>query len=120
MDLFVDKKEYDGENVVYKSGIAMSIPQGHVGLLFPRSSNAKMQLLLTNSVGVIDSGYRGDIMAKFRMMPDNASHNKHKEYEVGDRFAQLIIMPYPVIDLEEVEELDNSSRGACGYGSSGK
>lgn len=133
---FVDE---DGCSV-YGTGLAVEIPQGYVGLLFPRSSVAKKDLLLSNAVGVIDSGYRGEIMAKFKptcvmvnplkfwwrnciLGKDDLSldlgHIHSREYEVGDRIAQLIIMPYPEIEFEEVEDLEDSDRGVGGYGSSG-
>ena len=115
MDLTATSKTYDENgNVVYGTGIAVEIPEGYVGLVFPRSSICKTDLLLTNAVGVIDSGYRGEIMAKFAYVRMN-----NKKYEVGDRIAQLIIIPYPQIEFEEVDELSESERGAGGYGSSG-
>jgi deoxycytidine triphosphate deaminase len=67
MDLTAVSIDYDGDtNVVYGTGLSMEIPNGYVGLVFPRSSNSKKDLYLTNHVGVIDSGYRGEIMLKFR------------------------------------------------------
>jgi dUTP pyrophosphatase len=104
-------------NVVYGIGLAIEIPEGHVGLLFPRSSNSKTDLYLTNHVGVIDSGYRGEIMFKFR--PINGLLNA-KVFQVGDRVGQLIIIPYPQIELTEAEELSDSERGEGGFGSTGK
>lgn len=116
MDLTATSKTYDElGNVVYGTGIAVEIPEGYVGLVFPRSSICKTDLILTNSVGVIDSGYRGEIMAKFAYV---SMHNK--KYEIGDRIAQLIIMPYPTIEFEEVDKLSETERGEGGYGSSGK
>ena len=100
-------------NYVYYTGICMAIPLGYVGLIFPRSSISKTGLSLRNSVGVIDSGYRGEIMFKF-----SGASNK-PSYEIGDRIGQIIIMPYPQIDFLEVEELDETERGAGGYGSTG-
>lgn len=100
---------------VYGCGLAVEIPEGYVGLVFPRSSNATKDLLLSNSVGVIDSGYRGEIMAKFKILRPFPL-----KYEIGERFAQLIIMPIPDIEWEEAEELSDSERGAGGYGSSGR
>lgn len=65
-DLYAHSKSYDNDgNVVYGSGVAMEIPKGYVGLIFPRSSNAKKDLILSCSVGVIDSGFRGEISFKF-------------------------------------------------------
>lgn len=121
-DLYAHSKSLDDDfNVVYGSGIAMEIPKGYVGLVFPRSSNAKKDLLLSNSVGVIDSGYRGEISFKFKLAPSRYfTYALSKRYEIGDRIGQIIIMPYPEIEFEEVEELSESERGEGGYGSSGK
>jgi dUTP pyrophosphatase len=104
-------------NVVYGTGLAVEIPAGYVGLIFPRSSNSKTDLYLTNHVGVVDSGYRGEIMFKFR--PVNGLLNA-KVFQVGDRVGQLIILPYPSIEFDEVDELTNSDRGDGGFGSTGK
>ena len=116
-DLYATSKIYDNYgNVVYGCGLAFEIPDGYMGLVFPRSSNAKKLLLLSNSVGVIDSGYRGEVTAKFkRLYPISQG-----EYAIGERFAQLIVMPIPAVEFEEAEELSESERGVGGYGSSGK
>lgn len=116
-DLYATSKAYDEDgNVVYGCGLAFEIPEGYMGLVFPRSSNARTSLLLSNSVGVIDSGYRGEVTAKFKCL--SPSHDA--EYKIGERFAQLIIMPIPAVEFEVVEELSESERGVGGYGSSGK
>jgi dUTP pyrophosphatase len=104
-------------NVVYGIGLAIEIPECHVGLLFPRSSNSKTDLYLTNHVGVVDSGYRGEIMFKFR--PIDGLLNA-KVFQVGERVGQLLIIPYPQIELVESEELSDSERGEGGFGSTGK
>lgn len=134
-DLYAHSKTYDKDgNIVYRSGVAMEIPQGYVGLVFPRSSNAKKDLILSNSVGVIDSGYRGEISFKFKKnlklhieygtmgFGDEIELVKggYKEYSVGERIGQIIIMPYPEIEFVEVDELSDSERGDGGCGSSGK
>lgn len=100
---------------IYTSDIALEIPDGYVGLLFPRSSICKKDLEMTNSVGVIDSNYRGPIKSVF-----NPTCEDPEIYELGERFAQLIIIPYPKIEFEEVEELSETERGTGGYGSTGK
>lgn len=100
---------------VYTSDLALEIPDGYVGLLFPRSSICKKDLEMTNSVGVIDSNYRGPIKSVF-----NPTCEDPEIYELGERFAQLIIIPYPKIEFEEVEELSETNRGSGGYGSTGK
>lgn len=101
-------------NIVYGTGLALEIPAGYMGLLFPRSSNAKQNLLLCNSVGVIDSDYRGEVMLKFKPV------GGEKRYAVGERVAQLIIMPYPSVEFAETRELSDTDRGEGGYGSTGK
>lgn len=116
LDLTATSVEQKGDKIIYHCGLAFEIPQGYFGLVVPRSSNAKKDLLLTNSVGIIDSGYRGEVTAVF-----HKTRLLHTDlYNVGDRFAQLIILPYPQIEFEEVEELSKTERGAGGYGSSGK
>lgn len=108
-------EEYD--IVTYGTGLAVEIPEGHVGLIYPRSSIFKYELELTNSVGVIDSGYRGEITFKFRKTGTGITNNI---YKVGDRIGQLIIMPYPKIEIIESQELSETERGTGGYGSTGK
>ena len=102
--------------ITYGTGIALEIPNGFVGLVFPRSSIRKTDLSLTNSVGVIDSGYRGELQATFRKHKGLAS----TKYEVGDRIAQIMIIPHPTIEFQEVDELTNTERGEDGFGSTGK
>jgi len=113
MDLTAVDVTADAGVITYKTGLAVEIPRWHVGLLFPRSSVYKTGQSLTNCVGVIDSGYRGEIMLKFTLSP------YQREYEIGDRVGQLIIMPYPKIEFEEVEKLTQTDRGEGGYGSTG-
>lgn len=115
-DLYADSICYDDcGNVVYGTGVTVEIPKGYVGLVFPRSSIARTGLILSNAVGVIDSGYRGEIMAKFRRAQVPA-----EEYKLGERIAQLIILPYPDVEFDVVDKLSDSDRGAGSYGSSGK
>jgi dUTP pyrophosphatase len=99
----------------YGTDIAVEIPEGYVGLLFPRSSISKTKQILANHVGVIDSGYRGEIRFRFKKL----SWDNGEVYGVGDKLGQLIIMPYPTIELEEVNELNETQRGGSGFGSSG-
>lgn len=109
-------------NYEYGTGLAVAIPEGHIGLIFPRSSICKLTLSLSNSVGVIDHGYLGEIKFKFKptmKLPINTEEVKSM-YEVGDRIGQLIIVPFPKVELEEVEELSDTERGEGGFGSSGK
>ena len=104
-----------GFTVTYGTGLAMEIPEGFVGLVFPRSSIRKYDISLTNCVGVIDSGYRGEIQATFRKEAGIPS----KRYDVGDKIAQMIILPYPSIQFIETDELSDTERGEGGFGSTG-
>ena len=103
-------------DITYGMGIALEIPEGYVGLIFPRSSIRKYDLILSNCVGVCDSGYRGELQATFKKTNGLDSLS----YKVGDRIAQIMIVPYPQIQFEEVEELSNTERGEGGFGSTGK
>lgn len=102
--------------ITYGLGIALEIPDGFVGLIFPRSSIRNTELILSNSVGVVDAGYRGELQATF--IKSNGLDSI--AYKVGDRVCQLIIMPHPIVEFEEVEELNNTERGEGGFGSTGK
>ena len=114
MDLYATEQKWDDYgNFVFHTGLAMEIPEGYVGLIFPRSSISKTPHSLRNSVGVIDSGYRGEIMIKF------AGNSTATSYKVGDRVAQIIIMPYPEVRFVESLELTETERGSGGFGSTG-
>ena len=102
----------------YRTGIAVEIPAGHVGLIFMRSSISKVNQILSNAVGVIDSGYRGGI--KFRFSDTEGWGNQLNRYEKGDRIGQLIILPIPHIEMVESDNLSESDRGNGGFGSTGK
>lgn len=117
MDLTATSKKQEGKNVVYGTGLAMEIPEGYVGLLFPRSSLTNYDLSLGNHVGVVDSGYRGEILFKFKRT--DLEHFS-KEYDVGDRIGQVLIVPYPKVEFIEVADLSSSERGTNGYGSTTK
>lgn len=97
----------------YGTGIAVEIPEGYVGLIFPRSGISKLPIRLANSVGVIDPNYRGEIILKFS--------GAATSYSVGDRVAQLAVIPLPDVEWKEVSELSPSpdDRGSLGFGSSG-
>jgi len=102
--------------IEYGTSLAIEIPEGHVGLIFPRSSLSKYDLELCNSVGVIDPKYLGEIKFRFNKTIDV----EPKVYSVGDRIGQLIIIPYPEIEFEEVDDLNESERGNNGFGSTGR
>jgi dUTP pyrophosphatase len=116
MDLTITNiKENTSFSITYGFGIAMEIPKGYVGLIFPRSSVRNQDLILSNCVGVIDSGYRGELQATFKKTQglDSISYN------FGERGAQIIILPYPTIYMTEVPELSDTERGTGGFGSTG-
>ena len=102
--------------VTYGTGLALEIPTDYVGLIFPRSSVRNYELILSNCVGVIDSGYRGEIQFTFNKTNGLDSW----KYKVGDRIGQLLIMPYPQVTLIEEQDLSETERGENGFGSSGK
>ena len=128
LDLTATSLSYDEfGNVVYGTGLAIEIPEGYVGLIFPRSSNSKQDLLLTNSVG--------EILLKFKHTlseqdVDNSRrsinlfspdyYTEGRNYELGDRIGQLVIIPYPKITPVFSEELSNTSRGSGSFGHTGK
>jgi dUTP pyrophosphatase len=116
MDLISTKIISDTTNqITYGTDLSFEIPKGFVGLVFPRSSIRNYDLSLSNCVGVIDSGYRGEVQCTFNKIDENV-----KNYVVGDRMAQIIILPYPRINFIESDDLTNTERGDGGFGSSGK
>lgn len=134
-DLVATSREVDAMgNIVYGTGLAFEIPEGYVGLIFPRSSISRTSLALSNAVGVIDSHFRGEVTFKFKAAQmvneyDTASGRKIiafdsdetvYAYMPGERIGQLIIMPYPEVEFEEANELSVTDRGTGGYGSTGK
>ena len=150
------KHDFEKDVFIYGTGLAVEIPEGYVGLVFPRSSNRNTEAYMTNHVGVIDAGYRGEIMICYKnrtatniadkisdiaidfydskVIPDEFDDDNYmvetileinrnavkQPYDVGDRIAQLIIIPYPHIEFEEVDELSDTDRGANGHGSTGR
>jgi dUTP pyrophosphatase len=117
MDLTITSvKENTTFDVSYGFGISMEIPRNFVGLVFPRSSVRNQDLMLSNCVGVIDSGYRGELQATFKKTQGLDSI----KYKVGDRGAQIIILPYPQIKMVESDELSDTERGTSGFGSTGQ
>lgn len=115
-------------NVVYGTGIAFEIPKGYAGFVFCRSSVSNHNLSQANCVGVIDSGYRGEVTVKFKPTlefmqqenPDHISYRLPRYYALGDRIAQLVILPVPDIEFIEADTLEDSDRGTGGYGSTGR
>lgn len=101
--------------LVYHTGLAVEIPEGYYGMLVSRSSISKKSLTLTNCAGIIDAGYRDEVMAKFRSTTDVVP----AVYKPGERFAQLLILPLPEVTFTEASELSISDRGENGFGSTG-
>jgi len=118
MDLTATSKNVVEESgfgyIEYGFGLSFELPPNHVMLLFPRSSISNTGLLLSNAVGVIDKTYRGEVKARFKWIKGT------KEYSIGDRVAQFMVIPRPFMEVEEVEELSKTERGEGGFGSSGK
>ena len=105
-----------GQTVLIRTGLALAIPRGYVGLVYARSGLATRQgLAPANKVGVIDADYRGELMVSLY------NHSgEPRTVECGDRVAQLVIAPYLTAQFQETEELDDTVRGAGGFGSTGK
>lgn len=101
--------------LVYHTDLAFEIPEGYYGQLMTRSSISKKSLRLTTSSSVIDSGYRGEVTAKFMSTTDVVP----AVYQEGERFAQLLILPLPEVEFVEADELTESDRGEGGFGSTG-
>lgn len=118
MDLVAVSKtivnEKDHGYIEYDTGIAIELPENYVCFVFPRGSVSHTGLILANAVGVVDSNYRGTIKCRFKYIPET------REYSVGERVAQIIILPYPTIEFNEVNELSETNRQDKAFGSSGK
>ena len=115
--------------IEYDTGVSVEIPPGFVGKLFPRSSVSKKDLMLANCVGIIDSGYRGNIKCRFNLLPTKRKSGllsglgekiEPKIYKKGDKIAQLIIEQIPTVNLVQVMSLSPSLRGTGGFGSTDK
>jgi dUTP pyrophosphatase len=105
-----------GERISVGTGIAVAIPDGHAGLVLPRSGlAARHGIALVNAPGLIDAGYRGEL----RVLLLNTDRNEAFVIEPGDRIAQLVIVTLPEVELCERESLDEAARGSRGFGSSG-
>jgi len=131
MDITAISLNNTDEYVEYGTGLSFEVPEGHVMLIFPRSSNSKKDLLLCNSVGVLDSGYRGELLFRYKRVlrpvtfENENGHmetwlNCDQQYAIGDKIGQIMILPYPAIEFEEVEDLSETERGTGGFGSTDK
>ncbi|MFA5366523.1 MAG: dUTP diphosphatase [Dehalococcoidia bacterium] len=135
-DLFAATINETSDFNEYGTGIAVEIPEGYVGLVFPRSSITKYDLMLKNGVGVIDASYRGEIRCRFHITKDDDRkieiindntinqitniRSGLKLYNVGDRIAQIVFLELPKITMIEVDELSGTQRGSGGFGHTGK
>lgn len=121
LDLTAVSIEANSQFIEYGTGLAFEIPEGHVGLVFSRSSVSNYDLVQANCVGVIDSNYRGEVKIRFKQTATLKSPFilHEKLYNMGDRVGQIVILPYPQIYLEETKELSDTNRGIDGFGSSG-
>jgi len=111
-----DVRLYPGERAVVGTGIAVAIPDGYAGFVYPRSGlAARNGLTMVNSPGVIDAGYRGEI----KVCLINTDQRSPIHLKRGDKIAQMVIQAVAHVRYDCVEELPQSDRGAGGYGSSG-
>ncbi len=113
LDVFAVTKTETENFIEYGTGLAIEMPENYVCLVFPRSSVSNKKLSQANSVGILDSGYRGELKYRFYK-------HGNEEYDIGDRIGQIMIIPHPKVQFEEVSELSESERGEGGFGSTGK
>lgn len=122
IDLYCTAVVIHPDYAEFRTGIAVEIPVGYVGLLVPRSSVSNKNLVMANSCGIIDSDYRGEVSMRFKVL-DSASHGAFKYsklYTQGEKVGQLVIVPAPKMEIVEVKELDETDRGSGGFGSTDK
>lgn len=145
MDVVATSINVTDKYIEYGTGLAFEVPEGYVMLIFPRSSVSKYDLSLANAVGVLDSSYRGELKLRFKRnyrienLPSEETDDKFTTtsilwgedtknyrinacdwYDVGDRIGQIMILPYPIIEFEETDELSDTERGIGGFGSTSK
>lgn len=112
----IDVEVGPGERALVPTGLAVAIPEGHAGLVLPRSGLASRRgLTLANAPGLIDSGYRGELTCAVV----NLDRSEPVSIRKGDRIAQLVVVPVPPVEPMWVEELPASERGERGFGSTG-
>ena len=116
MDVTAISMKMTEDYIEYDTGLQFQLPAGYVMLIFPRSSNSKKDLLMCNSVGVLDAGYTGNLKFRFKLTTMGYTE---KIYNPGDKIGQIIILPYPEINFIETEEFDETDRGSGGFGSTG-
>ncbi len=107
---------WPSDTKMLKTGIAMEIPKGYFGAIYPRSGlSTKQGVRLANCVAVIDSDYRGEIC-----VPLHNDSTVKREIKEGERVAQIVIQKYEDVGFEQVEELSDTERGSGGFGSTGE
>jgi dUTP pyrophosphatase len=112
----IDATVKPGERVMVPTGVAVAIPDGHAGLVLPRSGLATARgLTLSNSPGLIDAGYRGEVICSVV----NLDRDEAVEIRAGDRIAQLVIVAIPAVSPAWADDLPQTGRGEGGFGSTG-
>ncbi len=120
---------HPGDAITFRTGLAFEVPPGHVMMIFSRSGHGfKNDVRLSNCVGIIDADYRGEVMVKLRndkhigfgsIAGDKLCELTAMEVRPGDRIAQAMILPLPMVELVEVDDLSKTDRGTGGFGSTG-
>ena len=118
MDITAISMKFEENYIEYGTGLSFEVPEGYVMLIFPRSSISTKGMMLANCVGVLDSGYRGELKLRFNIVCQPGKLLR-QYYNPRDKIGQIMIIPYPIIEFTEVEELSDSVRGEGGFGSTG-
>jgi dUTP pyrophosphatase len=113
MDVYALSAEVNDKYVEYKTGLSFELPEGYVMLIFPRSSITNKDLIMKNCVGVLDSGFRGELKLRFKKEGEDI-------YQVGEKIGQLLILSYPGVEFQETDKLSETSRGEGSFGSTGE
>lgn len=121
MDVVATSVNITDDYIEYGTGLSFEVPEGYCMLIFPRSSNSKKDLILANSVGILDSTYRGELKLRFKKCYQPVIYGlvARTVYNVGDKVGQIMILPYPQINFIEVDSLSETERGDGGFGSTG-
>ena len=121
MDVVATSVNVTDDYIEYGTGLSFEVPEGYCMLIFPRSSNSKKDLILANSVGILDSTYRGELKLRFKKCYQPVIYGLVAKtiYDVGDKVGQIMILPYPQINFTEVDFLSETERGDGGFGSTG-
>lgn len=115
-DVYANSRTYSGQKIIIGLGFQTEIPKGYRGVIVPRSNLTKHFWVMNNSIGIIDSDYRGEWMCVFTPIQNNYTQFP---YSVGERVAQIYFEKIQDVEFEEVDSLESSSRGEGGFGSTG-